>query len=151
MHICSYMFYAYMFSVSYTDSALRYAKVTAEYWLFLQDDLLVFLNYSRIYIVTSTWMLFADGNFEERKAALAYGFFWKVCFIHSFLLKKRLLFNVLMMQSLVFRHVLLSRSKHFLFENRVPESFPAISEAVDVFFRFSKDRVETCNFFSIIR
>jgi len=52
------------------------------------------------------------------------------------------------MQSLVFRHVPVSRSKHLLFENRVPESFPAVSEAADVFFTVSKDTVDTCNFFS---
>lgn len=81
-------------------------------------------------------MLFADGNFEERKTVFAYGFFWNVFLIYRvfFLPKKRRLFSVLIMQSLVSRHVLLSRSKHLLFENRVPESFPAISEAADVFF-----------------
>jgi len=70
-----------MFHISCTDSPLRYAKVTAEYRLFLQDDLVVYLNYSRIYDVASTSMLFADSNFEERKAVFAYGFFLNVCFV----------------------------------------------------------------------
>lgn len=140
----------YMFSVNCTDSTLRYAKVTAEYWLFLQDDLLVFLNYRRIYDVTPTWMLFADGNFEERKTVFAYGFFWWMFASYTgfFLPKKRRLFNVLIMQSLVSRHVLLSRSKHLLFENRVPESFPAVSEAADVLFSIQQRYSRNMQLFS---
>lgn len=67
-----------------------------------------------------------------------------VCFIWHFVF----FFSVLIMQSLVFRHVLLSRSKHLLFKNRVPESSPAIYEAGDVVFRFSKHTAEIRKSFS---